>query len=100
MKKWDQVDLNTWVVQADNLLTTELDGETVMMSLAQAAYFGFDGTAQRIWRLIAQPIQVAAVCETLLSEYKIDEESCQTQVCAFLNELHLEGLVRILDTPV
>ena len=99
MHKQIKINSDTWIVQAPHLLTTELDGETVLMSLAQAAYYGLDSTAQRIWDLIAQPQRVANLCETLIAEYAVSRQTCQGQVCAFLTELHKEGLVHITERP-
>jgi hypothetical protein len=99
MKNMVTIDLNTTVIHSDHLLTTELDGETVMMSLTQAAYYGLDATAQRIWNLIAKPCRVSEVCETLIAEFAVEREVCEQQVCAFLTELNEEGLIRIVDEP-
>lgn len=90
------IHLSTTIVQAENLLTSDLDGETVMMSLARSAYFGLDATAQRIWILIASPLRVADLCEQLIAEYAVDRQTCEHQVCTFLSELKAEGLVRIV----
>ncbi len=99
MKKPDKIEPSSWVAQAKGLLTTELDGETVMMSLAQAAYYGLDNTARHIWMLISHPRQVADVCEQLIAEYAVDRETCVQQVCAFLADLEKEGLVQVLQEP-
>lgn len=96
MKSSPAVDLNTVVVQTDQLLTSELDGETVLMSVTQAAYYGLDDTAQRIWKLIAQPYRVADLCDRLIAEYAVERAACERDVCAFLNELHQEGLIRVV----
>jgi hypothetical protein len=90
------IDLSETVVQTENLLTSELDGETVMMSLARAAYYGLDATAQRIWSLLAQPCRVADLCDQLVAEYAVDPQVCQREVCAFLTELNQEGLIRVV----
>lgn len=90
------VDLNTVVVQTENLLTSELDGETVLMSLTQAAYYGLDSTAQSIWRLIAEPRRVADLCEHLVANYSVERTACEQDVCAFLTELNKEGLIRVV----
>ncbi len=90
------IHLNTTVVQSENLLTSDLDGETVMMSLARSAYYGLDATAQRIWTLIAHPLRVADLCEQLIAEFAVERQTCERQVCAFLAELNEEGLVRIV----
>ena len=90
------VDLNTVVVQTEDLLSSELDGDTVLMSLTQAAYYGLDSTAQRIWNMIAQPCRVVDVCEQLISDYAVEPAVCERDVCAFLTELKKEGLIRIV----
>lgn len=96
MTKPAVIDLDTVVVQTENLLTSELDGETVLMSLARPSYYGLDSTGQRIWLLIAQPRRVGAVCAQLIEEYAVERSACEQQVRAFLTELHNEGLIRIV----
>ena len=90
------IDLDKVVVQTENLLSSELDGETVLMSVTEASYYGLDATGQRIWNMITQPIRVADLCEQLVADYDIDRISCEQQVCAFLNELNEEGLIRVV----
>ena len=90
------VDLNTVVVQTKDLLSSELDGDTVLMSLTQAAYYGMDATAQRIWNMIAQPTRVSDRCEQLISDYAVERTTCEQDVCAYLTELNKEGLIRIV----
>ncbi len=96
MTKLAAIDLNTHVVQTENLLTSELDGETVLMSLARPSYYGLDATGQRIWTLIAQPRRVGDICAQLIEEYDVERSACEQQVCAFLAELKKEGLIRVV----
>jgi len=96
MKSSPTIDLDSVVVQTEDLLSSELDGDTVLMSLTQAAYYGMDATAQRIWNLIAQPCRVADLCEQLISDYAVERSACEQDVCAFLTELNKEGLIRVV----
>jgi hypothetical protein len=96
MKKQFEVDLDDVVVQTDNLLSSELDGDTVLMSVTQASYYGLDSTGQRIWNMIAQPQRVADLCEQLLAEYDVDRTTCEHNVCTFLTGLNKEGLIRVV----
>lgn len=91
------IDLNTTVMQTMDLVASELDGETVVMNLARAAYYGLDATAQRIWNLIAQPCRVADLCDILVSEYMVERKTCEQEVCTFLSELNKEGLIRVIS---
>jgi hypothetical protein len=83
-------------VQAENLVSSELDGETILMGVNQAAYFGLDATSQRIWDLIAQPKKVSDVCDQLIEEYDVDRATCEQQVFSFLTELNKESLIRVV----
>jgi hypothetical protein len=90
------ISLNSVVVQAENLVSSELDGETILMGVNQAAYFGLDATSQRIWDLIAQPKKVSEVCDQLVAEYDVDRATCEQQVFSFLTELNKESLIRVV----
>jgi hypothetical protein len=96
MKNPAAVDLNSVVVQTEDLLSSDLDGDTVLMSLTQAAYYGLDSTAQRIWNMIPQPCRVADLCERLVSDYAVERTTCEQEVCAFLTEMKKEGLIRVV----
>jgi hypothetical protein len=97
MKNPALINLDTVVVQTEGLLSSELDGDTVLMGVDQAAYYGLDSTGQRIWSLIDQPRQVSEVCDTLIAEYEVDRTTCEEKVYSFLNELSKEGLIRIVE---
>jgi hypothetical protein len=96
MKSSITIDVDKVVVQKEDLLTSELDGDTVLMSMTQAAYYGLDLTAQRIWNMIAQPHRVADLCEQLIADYDVDRATCEQHVCTFLTELNKEGLIRVI----
>jgi hypothetical protein len=81
------------VVRAENLLATDLDDETILMSIQQGAYYGMEQTARRIWQIIATPHTVAELCRQLAGEYAVDPAVCRQDVLAFLQELHAEGLI-------
>ena len=42
------------VVQEDEPIAAEVDGEVVMLSERAGAYFGLDGIGSEIWKLIAR----------------------------------------------
>jgi hypothetical protein len=95
MTKQYEVGLNDIVEQNKDLLSSELDNDTVLMSVTQSSYFGLDATAQQIWNMIDQPRRVADLCEQLLEEYDVDSATCEQRVCTFLTEMNKEGLIRV-----
>jgi hypothetical protein len=93
------VSLDSVVVQEDEPIAAEVDGEIVMLSERAGAYFGLDGIGSEIWKLIAQPHRVSDLCQSLLQHYDVDEEALTRDITSFLDELLARRLVRLVDEP-
>lgn len=81
----------------DELLTAEVAGELVGMSIGQGTCYGFNEVATRIWTLLAEPRSIDSLCEQLRAEFEVDERQCRTDVAELLEELRVEGLVKTTD---
>ncbi len=81
------------VVRADQLLATDLDDETILMSIEKGAYYGMEQTARRVWQLLEKRQTVSDLCRQLAEEYSVTPEVCEQEVIAFLEELLKENLV-------
>jgi hypothetical protein len=90
------IHLNTIITQAAGLVSSQVDGEIVMMSVDNEQYYGLDAVGSRIWELIAQPTSVSSVCETLLSEFQVDGDTCHRDVLNFVERLYAEKIIRIV----
>ena len=91
------IGLETVVVRSEELVSSDLDGETVLMSVQNGKYYGMDAIGSRIWVLIAQPILVSELCDTLLEEFDVVREQCEQDVLAFLNQLAKDNLAKVID---
>ena len=91
------VQLDSVVTRDALLLFSDLDGETVMMSIESGKYYGLDEIGSRIWALIEKPLLVAELCEVLVIEFEVDRDTCQQHVLEFLEEMRDEGIVTILS---
>ena len=83
------------VTRREGMIEAEVDGELVGLNVATGTCFGFNLTAQRIWRLIERPTRLSALCAALSEEFAIDEVECEADVSALLEELQREGLVAL-----
>lgn len=84
---------------SDDVLESKIDEEIVLMSLNAGQYFGLDEVASRIWELLsASPMTLSTLCEQLMTEYDIDEASCQEDTHSFLTVLVEKGLLIELDS--
>ena len=90
------LDINSVVVQAQGLVTADMDGEKVMMVIEKGKYFGLDAIGTCIWELIQSPSTVKDLTDKLLEEFEIDRDTCQADVLEFLQKMHREGLVCIV----
>jgi len=83
------------VVRKGDLLTTEVDGELIAMSIENGACYGLNAVGTRIWALIEAPRSIDSLCATLLEEFDVTPETCRDQVTELLASLQAEGLVEI-----
>lgn len=76
-----------------DLVHSDVDGHTMMLSIAAGKYFALNGLGSRIWALLEQPARVHAIVATLIGEFEVDDETCRAETCAFLETLAANGLV-------
>ncbi len=81
--------------RVENLLSTELDQETVLMSLDAGAYYGLEGPARTIWETLAAPMTFSALVAGLVRQYQVSPENCAADVEKFLQAMQREGLLRV-----
>ena len=89
------IDLNSIVSHREDIDTTDLDGEKVMMDLEKGQYFALNSVASRIWEVIESPISVNKVVETLLEEYEVEREECEKSVLEFIKGLEDASLISV-----
>ena len=83
------------VVRNEGLLTAEVDGELMAMSVEQGTCYGLNAVGTRIWALIAEPRSIDSLCEQLLGEFEVEESVCRQQVVELLADLRAENMVTI-----
>jgi hypothetical protein len=86
---------NSRLSRTQDLLSTELDLETVLMSIDAEAYYGLGGVAQSIWKILEAPVTFSDLVERLVKEYRVSSQTCATDLEPFLLKLEQEGLLRV-----
>lgn len=81
--------------RANDLLSTELDQETVLMSIDAGAYYGLQGPARRIWESLEIPMTFSELVDCLVREYHVSSTSCASDLQKFLAVMEREGLLRV-----
>jgi len=85
------------IMRDPDIIATDMDGETVMMSIEQGRYFGLSGVGPFLWNLLAEPMSVDELCTRVLQDYDVDEATCRTDVSTFVDELLDKGVLRHAD---
>ena len=83
------------LVRNQDILATDLDQETVLMSIDAGAYYGLAETAQTIWRMLETPLTFSDLVRQLMAAYDVDPDACASDLREFLNALEEEGLLRV-----
>jgi hypothetical protein len=81
--------------RCEEMLSTQLDQETVLMSIDAGAYYGLAGPAQSIWEKLETPVTFSTLVDLLVKEYEIRPEVCASDLQVFLGEMEREGLLRV-----
>lgn len=99
MTKKNVLDLNSRVARSEEVLTSEVDGEVVMMSIDQGTYSGLDGIGSEIWRLLDSPLTVSEICDAMMARYDVERDVCEKDVLAFLDDLASDDTIRVVEEP-
>lgn len=88
------ITLDSSVRQTEGQISSEIDGEVVLMNINQGTYYGMNPVLSRIWKLIGEEqIQVSELCRKLTEEYDVSAEECAHDVLESLEKLREEQLI-------
>lgn len=85
----------TIVSQNSSIIATDLNDEVMMMSIERGEYYAVEPVGAYIWHLIKEPTSIEEVCEKLMTEFKVDFETCQRDVYAFIKKLQSMEIVKL-----
>ena len=74
-------------VRTQENIASKIKDEIVMVNVSQGNYYALNPVASSIWDIIETPHSVIEICDKVLIEYDIDEETCNKEVSSFLDQL-------------
>ena len=81
-------------------MSTQLDGETVLMHVSKGEYFGLDEVGTFVWELLSQPVSVGQLCKAVESEFDVAPDLCESDILSLIERLEDEDLVEIVGEEV
>ena len=83
------------VVRAQKILASEVDNETMLLSIENSKYYGMADTANYIWEMIKEPMRLDQIVHHLTTVYNVEEKQCLNDVQTFLGELLKANLITV-----
>jgi len=78
---------------SDEVLSQEVNGETVLLDLEGESYFGLNEVGTRIWQLLQTETTIEDILNTLTDEYDVSRIQLECDVGELLDKLADAGLV-------
>ena len=86
------LDFKQTVTIPDEVLSREVNGETVILDLNSECYLGLDEVGTRIWQLLKQHKNVQKVYVLILEEFDVGADTLAKDMKALIYELLDKGL--------
>ena len=83
------------ITAASDQVSSDLDGEAVILHLEEGVYYGLNEVGARIWQLIQAPKSLEEVYSALLEEYEVKPERCRQDLLAVLQDLDEHDLLEV-----
>lgn len=85
------------IVASPRQVSTEVDGESVILNLDQSVYYGLDEVGARVWELISEPRTLNEVRDQIVEIYEVDPARCESDLRTLLSDLADAGLIEVSD---
>ncbi len=86
------------ITLSKEVLSQEVDGETVLLDLKSESYFGLDEVGTRIWQLLNDGSDLRSIFDTLHDEYDVGEKQLKKDLQDHLTQLVEAGLISLSQT--
>lgn len=79
----------------DSIISGDVDGETVMLSIEGGNYHSLNETGDKIWEILENPSTIGKIIDALKAEYDIEPEVVTEETYRFLEQLLERNVIQI-----
>ena len=90
------ITINSVIKRSPEIVHTDMDGETVMMSIEQGNYYGIDSIGSDIWNMLEGEMSIEDLCLKLCEKYDVEESQCQQDVISFLEKMQEHKVIVVI----
>ena len=92
----DAISLDSSVRPNPDLLSSELEGEAVILDLSSGVYFGLNPVGARVWELLQGGRDLRSVRGALLEEFDVPAGRCEADLLGLVRRMAADGLVHVI----
>lgn len=89
------ITLKSIVKRRTDLLSSEIEKDTMLFDATKGEYFGLNEVGAAIWNAIETPAEVCQICNQLLGQFEVSQADCEVQVLDFIEDMNSKGLLEI-----
>lgn len=89
------IDQGTQLQRKASLVGADVADTSVLLDIDSGYFFQLNRTGTAIWALVSEPRSLGAICDQLAGEFRVDPETCRTDVVEFVEELLERGVLEI-----
>lgn len=90
-----EISITSVVVASPDQVSSDLAGESILMSLRTGMYYGLDEVGARVWELVREPRLVSDIRDVIAGEYEVERDRCERDILALLRDLAAQGLIDV-----
>jgi hypothetical protein len=81
------------LVRSPDILSTDIDGELVLISIHHGRYYGLDAVGSEIWQRLEQPKLIDALCDEVKAHFEGDPDTIERETIEYIDLLASNALV-------
>jgi PAS domain-containing protein len=78
---------------SEEVLFQDIEGECVLLNLANEQYFGLDEVGTRFWELLSENNEIEPILRQILNEFNVEESVLRRDLVILLDEMSENGLI-------
>ncbi len=90
-----KISLGARIIVLDDVLIQELQGESVLLNVNTANYYGLNEVGTRMWMVLSESPSIADALDTLVEEYEVERATLESDVIDLLSKLLEKKLIEL-----
>lgn len=90
-------DASRQVIKAPDVLLQDLEGDAVLLNLANGQYYGLDENSHHMYKALTAADSIEAAFQSLLRDYEIEPARLRADLQNFIEHLLENGLLVYAD---